>query len=47
MLMRLALGKLQIRQSDPKEELVYMTDSLILAPTTKALEDMAEKNDSD
>ena len=43
----LALSKLQIRQSDPKEELVDVTDSLILPPTTKAPEDMAEKNDAD
>ena len=38
----LVLSKLQIGQSDPKEELVDMTNSL----TTKALEEMAEKNDS-
>ena len=40
-------SKLQIRQNDPKEELVEITDSLILPPMTKALEDTVEKNDSD
>ena len=43
----LAISKLQIRQNDPKEELVDMTDLLVLSPTTKAPEDMGEKNDSD
>ena len=43
----LVLSKLQIGQTDPKEELVNMTDSLIPSPITKAPEDMVEKNDSD
>ena len=36
-------SKLKIRQSDPKEEPVEVTDSLILPPTIKALEDRVEK----
>ena len=42
----LALSKLQIEWCDPKEEPVDMTDSLIPLLTTKALEEMAEKNES-
>ena len=36
-------SKLQITQSDPKEEL---TDSLIPPPMTKTPEDMVQKNDN-
>ena len=43
---KLALSKLQIRQTDLKEELVNVTDSLIPPPITKAVEERAEKNDS-
>ena len=43
----LAFNKLQIRQSDLKEKTVDMTDSLVLPPSTKGLEDTAEKNDKD
>ena len=43
----LALSKLQIGQSNLKEEPVDMTDLLIPPPTTRTLEEMAEKNDSD
>ena len=43
---KLALSKLQIGQSDPKEELVDVTDVLIPPPTTKVLEETAEKNNS-
>ena len=43
----IAFSKLHIRLSDPKQELVEETDSLILPPMTKASEDMVEKNDSD
>ena len=42
----IAFSKLQIRQSDLKEEPVEMTDPLILPPMTKAPEDTVEKNDS-
>ena len=43
---KLALIKLQTGQSDLKEELVDVTDSLIPPLITKAPEEMAEKNDS-
>ena len=43
----ISLSKLQIRQSDLKEELVEVIDSLILPPMTKAPEDTVEKNNSD
>ena len=43
----LTLSKLQTEQTDPKEEPVNMTDSLIPPLITKALEETAEKNDSD
>ena len=43
----LAFSKVQIRHSDLKEELVEVTDSLILPLTTKAPEDTVDKNDSD
>ena len=42
----IAFSKLQIRQSDPKEELVEVTGSLIPLPMTRVPEDMVEKNDS-
>ena len=43
----ITFSKLQIRQSDLKEELVEVTDSLIPPPMTRVLDDMVEKNDSD
>ena len=43
----LALSKLQIGQSDLKEEQVDSTDSLIPPTTTKAPNEIVEKNDSD
>ena len=41
-----AFSKLQIRQSDPKEEPIKVTDSIIPPPLTEMLEDTAGKNDS-
>ena len=42
-----AFSKLQIRQSDLKEEPIEVTDSLIPAPPTKTPEDMTERNDGE
>ena len=39
----IAFSKLHISQNDPKEELVEVTDLLILPPMTRMPEDMVEK----
>ena len=44
---QIAFSKLQIRQSNPKEELVEVTDSLIPPLLTKMPEDTGEKNGND
>ena len=41
----IALSKLQIRQSDPKEEPIEVTDSLIPPPLTETPGGMTGKND--
>ena len=43
----IAFSKLQSRQSNPKEELVEVTDSLIPPPPTEMPEGMVERNDSE
>ena len=42
----IAFSKLQVRQSDLKEELLELTDLLIPPPLMKMPEDMVEKNNS-
>ena len=41
-----AFSKLQIGQSNPMEELIEVTDSLIPPPLTETPGDMTERNDS-
>ena len=44
---KVAFSKLQFRQSNAKEELIEVTDSLIPPPPTETPEDMAGKNNSE